>query len=165
MFPKYLRYQCYFPVSVFPISAVSECFPCHVVWRRTMHMLSEWRSPSSLTLSDSLLGTGTHPRMQCSKQICILALDVQGQLEQCHLQSLKSTKISQSHTFIDNVGLILCLCPANERRHYKVTPSLIGWAQTKNEPCNVMYTLLPLWLSPLLSQCTQGGVSKTLMSS
>ena len=27
-------------------------------------------------------------------------------------------------------GLILGLCPANERRHYRVTPSLIGWAQT-----------------------------------
>ena len=27
-------------------------------------------------------------------------------------------------------GLILGLRPANERRRYKVTPSLIGWAQT-----------------------------------
>ena len=27
-------------------------------------------------------------------------------------------------------GLILGLCPANERRRYKVTVSLIGWAQT-----------------------------------
>ena len=27
-------------------------------------------------------------------------------------------------------GLILDLHPANERRRYKVTPSLIGWAQT-----------------------------------
>ena len=27
-------------------------------------------------------------------------------------------------------GLILGLCPANERRFYKVTSSLIGWAQT-----------------------------------
>ena len=27
-------------------------------------------------------------------------------------------------------GLILDLRPANERRRYKVTPSLIGWAQT-----------------------------------
>ena len=27
-------------------------------------------------------------------------------------------------------GLILGLPPANERRRYKVTPSLIGWAQT-----------------------------------
>ena len=31
--------------------------------------------------------------------------------------------------------LILGLRPANERRRYKVTPSLIGWAQTYNEPC------------------------------
>ena len=28
-----------------------------------------------------------------------------------------------------DVGLILGLRPANERRRYKVTPSLIGWAQ------------------------------------
>ena len=27
-------------------------------------------------------------------------------------------------------GLLLGLCPANERHRYKVTPSLIGWAQT-----------------------------------
>ena len=27
-------------------------------------------------------------------------------------------------------GLILGLRPADERRRYKVTPSLIGWAQT-----------------------------------
>ena len=27
-------------------------------------------------------------------------------------------------------GLIPCLCPANERRRYKVTSSPIGWAQT-----------------------------------
>ena len=31
-------------------------------------------------------------------------------------------------------GLILGLHPANERRFYKVTPSLIGWAQTLNQP-------------------------------
>ena len=28
------------------------------------------------------------------------------------------------------IGLLLGLRPANERRRYKVTPSLIGWAQT-----------------------------------
>ena len=27
------------------------------------------------------------------------------------------------------------LHPANERRRYKVTPSLIDWAQTDNQPC------------------------------
>ena len=29
-----------------------------------------------------------------------------------------------------NPGLILNLHPPNERRRYKVTPSVIGWAQT-----------------------------------
>ena len=29
-----------------------------------------------------------------------------------------------------NTGLILGVRPANERHCYKVTPSLIGWAQT-----------------------------------
>ena len=32
-------------------------------------------------------------------------------------------------------GLILGLYPANERRRYFVTASLIGWAQTYNQPC------------------------------
>ena len=32
-------------------------------------------------------------------------------------------------------GLILGLHPANERRRYKVTPSHIGWTQTKNQAC------------------------------
>ena len=31
-------------------------------------------------------------------------------------------------------GLILGLHPAKERRRYKVTPSLIGWAQSKDQP-------------------------------
>ena len=37
-------------------------------------------------------------------------------------------------------GVILGLPPTNERRRYKVTPSLIGWAQTQNQSCimNVM---------------------------
>ena len=33
------------------------------------------------------------------------------------------------------LSLILGLRPANERRRYFVTTSLIGWAQTKNQPC------------------------------
>ena len=34
-----------------------------------------------------------------------------------------------SDMYISTTGLTLCLRPANERRRYKVTPSLIGWAQ------------------------------------
>ena len=32
-------------------------------------------------------------------------------------------------------GVILGLRPTNERCRYKVTPSLIGWPQTSNQPC------------------------------
>ena len=37
--------------------------------------------------------------------------------------------------FPGTTGLILGLHPANERRCYKVTPSLIGWPQTYSESC------------------------------
>ena len=37
-----------------------------------------------------------------------------------------------------NSGLILGLRPANERRCYKVKPSLIGCAQTENQTCELI---------------------------
>ena len=33
-------------------------------------------------------------------------------------------------------GIILCMHSANERWRYSVTPSLIGWAHTQNDPCS-----------------------------
>ena len=36
-----------------------------------------------------------------------------------------------------NTGLIIGLHPANERWRYFVTTSLIGWAQTLNQPWNI----------------------------
>ena len=41
------------------------------------------------------------------------------------------------HAIQSPVEVILGLRPANERRRYKVTPSLIGWAQAKNQPYSV----------------------------
>ena len=35
---------------------------------------------------------------------------------------------------VNTVGIILCMHPANERWRYSVTPSLIGWAHTQNDP-------------------------------
>ena len=32
-------------------------------------------------------------------------------------------------------GTKMCMCPTNERMHYSVTPSLIGWEHTQNGPC------------------------------
>ena len=31
-------------------------------------------------------------------------------------------------------GIILCMCPANERRRYNVTSPLFGWAHKQNDP-------------------------------
>ena len=38
-------------------------------------------------------------------------------------------------------GLFLGFRPANERRCYKVTMPLIGWAQTWNQPWKALQTL------------------------
>ena len=41
-------------------------------------------------------------------------------------------------SWILDAWIILCMCPANERWHHSVTPSLIGWAQPahiQNAPC------------------------------
>ena len=40
-------------------------------------------------------------------------------------------------------GIIFCVRPANERRRYNVTSSLIGWAHTQNYPCMWWLLLVP----------------------
>ena len=51
-------------------------------------------------------------------------------------------------------GLILALHPAYERRRYKVTPSLIGWAQTYNHRCNIMLLMRSAkWEITTVLQC------------
>ena len=40
-------------------------------------------------------------------------------------------------------GGFLAMDSANERRCYIVTPPLIGWAHTKNDPCNAIITEHP----------------------
>ena len=41
------------------------------------------------------------------------------------------------------LGIILCMRPANERWCYTVTPSVIGWAHTQNDP---YYCMCTLWM-------------------
>ena len=42
--------------------------------------------------------------------------------------------------YFSYAGIILCMRPANERRRYIVTSSLIGWAHVENDPW--LFTLL-----------------------
>ena len=43
-------------------------------------------------------------------------------------------EIMQLLVFNIHAGIFLCMRPANERRRYMVTSSLIGWAHTQNSP-------------------------------
>ena len=46
------------------------------------------------------------------------------------------------------VGIILCVHPANERRRYIITSSLIGWAHTQIGPCSELGHHLQCTLAP-----------------
>ena len=48
---------------------------------------------------------------------------------------MSSTDLQMSY-WANNTGIILAMDWTNERRHYFVTSSLIGWAHTQNHPCN-----------------------------
>ena len=48
--------------------------------------------------------------------------------------------------------IILCMCPANERRCYNVTSSLIGWTHTQNDPW-IQVCVTKLWIPHGTSHC------------
>ena len=43
--------------------------------------------------------------------------------------------VKRSSTVTSFSGIIMCTCPANERRPYNVTSFLIGWAHAQKGPC------------------------------
>ena len=75
-----------------------------------------------------------------------------------HLQPWYSFyKISKS---LSSSGIILCMCPANERRRYNVTSSLIGWVHVQNDPC----FLEEGFLLPVPSHCFEMIKSPNIFS-
>ena len=65
---------------------------------------------------------------------------IDGLVQDCSIFIADTGDTAVLHSAIDMhysaqiTRLILGLCPANERCRYKVTLSLIGWAQTWNQP-------------------------------
>ena len=55
-----------------------------------------------------------------------------------HIQWRNNMPISINVVPDDEPGIILYTHPANERRRYNVTSSLIGWAHTQNDPCKLV---------------------------
>ena len=43
--------------------------------------------------------------------------------------------------YLDDTGLIVGLRPANERRRYFVTTSLIDWPRAWNQPCDISWEI------------------------
>ena len=62
------------------------------------------------------------------KGVLIFQVNKVGRCKHCIYTKLVHEKRQDGET-----GMILGLHPDNERRCYKVTPSLIGWAQTLNQ--------------------------------
>ena len=52
-----------------------------------------------------------------------------------------------------STGIILCMRPANERWHYKVTSSLTGWVHAQNDPCQWSVILSQNRLNTSLLTC------------
>ena len=86
-------------------------------------------------------------RVDLDRYSCMLANDicppplrvVTMKFVMMHILSVETALVVKSEIQVKkNTGLILGLRPANERRRYKVTPSLIGWAQNWNQPWNIV---------------------------
>ena len=59
--------------------------------------------------------------------------------------------VVQFHVIIrHDIGIILCMHPANERPRYLVTPSLIGWSHTQNYAYDTVFFMVS-WNSMCLS--------------
>ena len=68
--------------------------------------------------------------------LCILfSQNLFGQAKACHRDGYKPLNELMQ-------GVILWMRPANQRRRYIATLSLIGWAQTQNDPCLCLSSLL-----------------------
>ena len=83
-----------------------------------------------------LSGIAQVPVKQLKRPVASFTQEVKLRLAKCPLVNFLSKRghrgkyMKCMHKSCWDTGLILGLCPANERRCYKVTPSLIGWAQT-----------------------------------
>ena len=67
-----------------------------------------------------------HRLTQCCIGSSLLVKDASGIEQNDYILHPHASNMAKLHI----PGLILGLCPANERRRYKVTPSLIDWVQT-----------------------------------
>ena len=125
-------------------------------WPQVIYLLC-FRYPRIRSVTGSLKTTLLYPKFS----LCVLV--------QCELNTklvirvifrkrfeIYTTHFSSGRALHKNSGLILGLCLANERCRYQVTPPLIGWPQTLNQPCFVHWNFEPMihGSHPLISMST-----------
>ena len=116
-----------------------------------MPVLYEYRTQFFIIAepADALAPNGARPS---AGSVLTEELDTNGLVQHCSISIANALEILQSCTkplifFLPSfsghqwfcIGLILGLCPANERWRYFVTASFIGWAQALNQPCCITY--------------------------
>ena len=90
---------------------------------------------SPVMASRNVLGIHVHETDGSTTGVAMVKLL---EYHKCHFNGLFSLKILLNKDFTTShlqQGSFKVLHPANERRRYVVTPSLIGWVQAQNQPC------------------------------
>ena len=118
------------PVTLFPFDDV--IMKCGCNFKSVLHKFS-WRVDILCTSLAIAKTNTTNPINNHSALVQVMAYCHQTAnlyLSQCWPTSMTPSVARPQWKKQTKTGLILSLRPANERRRYKVTPSLIGWAQT-----------------------------------
>ena len=73
--------------------------------------------------------------MLSPQHCCIQYYAILGRVNHCSIMKLRGILFVYVEVCLLFTGIILWICPVNERWCYVVTPPLIGWAHTKNDLC------------------------------
>ena len=119
------------------MSCISRDYPVHAPdqWEMTLqcNVVSHWLgayTKRSLHLTPWFL---SFPKLDKFDQPQYWHHRVNSSLSFYEAEFQQPQSYQQSGTKPKLAGIILCLHPANERQHYKVTPSLICWAHSQND--------------------------------
>ena len=116
------------------------CEQCKPLSLRSSHInITESWAGQHLALYQDYDTSDTLKQKHCPCDPCIITEIVESCLQHpIHYQALPASWIIFPAQWQPTTsGTILCMRQVNEWRRYNVTSSLIGWAHTQNDPCNI----------------------------
>ena len=115
---------------------------CHLLRDHFVYVSSQWETMLHSNVTSHWLGAYT--KWSLFTVWCNIYITGPWEMGQ-HLccAMTKHILVIESWALPDGIsGIILCMRPANERRRYIVTSSLIGWAHTQNDPCKCQNAIM-----------------------